>query len=117
MANLEIDLDNEFLTVNNINNGRLAAHIDDKIKIIAADIIDPNKPAKARREITIKIGFSPSKSRREADIDYIVTEKLASMEKEKTNCNVRNVKGKPFISNDHIEQQELEFTGEQNSAS
>lgn len=76
MPNLE-NVDVEPLSVNNINGGRLAAHIDETIKEIMEDVIDPNKPAKARREITVKIGFAPSKSRREAKIDYVVPVKTA----------------------------------------
>lgn len=111
MAN--IDLDAEYLSVENINNGRLAMHINEHIKDVMEDIIDPNKPATAKRSLTVTIGFTPSKSRREAKIDYGVSAKLAGMEKEESYCNVRRVGGKAFASNEHIEQQELEFSAGQ----
>ncbi len=106
----------EYLSVANINGGRLMDHINEHIKDVMADVIDPNKPATARREITVKIGFAPIKSRREADIDYVVTAKMAAMEKEKTHCNVRKIGGKAFASNEHIEQPELSFSSEADAA-
>lgn len=112
------DPEHEYLSVTNINGGRLASHINETIKDVMQDIIDPNKPATARREITIKIGFVPTKSRRESDIDYVVNAKLASMEKEKSSCNVRKKKdGKAFASVEHIEQQELDLTAGEAGAS
>ena len=110
------NIEEQYLSVENINNGRLAMHINEHIKDVMEDIVDPNKPATARREITITVGFVPSKSRREADIDYVVKTKRAAMAKEKSFCNVRKIKGKAFASNEHIEQQELEFSGEENAA-
>lgn len=107
------NLEHEKLNVANINGGRLADHINEHIADVLEDIINPNKPAAARREVTIKIGFVPSKSRREAKIDYAVAVKFAGMEKEETYCNVRKIGGKAFASVEHIEQQELEFTGEE----
>lgn len=110
------NLAEQFLSVENINGGRLARHINEHIKDVIADILDPNKPATARREVTITIGFKPSKSRREAEIDYVAKAKLAAMEKETSHCNVRRIKGVPFASVNHIEQPELEFAGEENKA-
>jgi hypothetical protein len=107
----------EKLSVANINGGRLAAHINEHINDVMEDVIDPNKPATARREITVTIGFVPSKSRREAKIEYKVTAKLAGMEKEESFCNVRKIGGKAVASVEHIEQQELTFTSEEDSAS
>lgn len=110
------DTENEYLSVENINGGRLASHINEHIKDVMEDVINPNKPAKARRELTIKIGFVPSKSRREAEIDYTVSAKLAGMEKEKSHCNVRKIGGKAFASVEHIEQQDLTFDSDADSA-
>lgn len=110
------DLAQQYLSVENINGGRLRDHINEHIKDVIADILDPNKPATARRKITIEIGFSPSKSRRESKIDYVVAAKMAGMEKEESYCNVRKIGGKPFASVEHIEQQELSFDTEENKA-
>ena len=104
----------EELSVTNINNGRLEAHINEHIKDVIADALDPNKPPTVRREVNIKIGFVPIKSRREVKIDYVVTAKLAGMEKEESYCNVRRIDGKPFASVEMVEQQELSF--EENQA-
>ncbi len=110
------DTENEYLNVSNINGGRLADHINEHIKDVMEDVINPNKPAKMRREITVKIGFTPSKSRREAEIDFVVSAKLAGMEKEKSHCNVRRINGKAFASVEHIEQPELSFNSEADAA-
>lgn len=99
-----MDRELEHISVSNINGGRLAAHIDDQLKVLVADIADPNKPAKAGRTLTVEITLAPSKSRREAEIIYGLKTKLASPEKEKTYINIGKVDGQPFASNQMIEQ-------------
>ncbi len=113
MDNLE---NYEHLSVTNIGNGRCADHINERIKDVIADILDPNKPATAVREVTVKIKFIPSKSRRESKIEYAAAAKLATMEKEEAYCNVRKIGGQPFASVEHIEQQELSFSWEIDAA-
>jgi hypothetical protein len=51
----------EHISVENINGGRLAMHINEQLKELIADIADPNKPATAKRGLTINISLSPSK--------------------------------------------------------
>lgn len=100
-------LNNEFLTATNINNGRLVQHIDEQIKRIVEDIADPNTVPTAKREINVKISFAPSKSRREAKVEYQVTSKLAAPEKEDSYIYVGKVGGRAVASNQHINQQVL----------
>lgn len=110
------EITQQHLAVENINGGRLRDHINEHIKDVVADILDPNKPATAARKVTVEITFTPSKSRRESKITYGVKNQLAAMEKEESYCNVRKIGGKPFASVEHIEQQELGFDTADNQA-
>lgn len=104
----------EHISIKNINGGRLAAHIDEQLKLLVADIADPNKPAKGKRGLTVEIAVDASKSRREAEISYSLKLKLAVPEKEKCEISIGKVDGKPFASNQHVEQQNFEFTEAEN---
>jgi hypothetical protein len=105
----------EHISVGNINGGRLAAHIDEQLKLMVADIDDPNKPAKAKRTLTVTITLSPSKSRREAKTEYGLSTKLAAPEKEECYINIGKVDGQPFASNQMIEQLPLPVSFENTS--
>lgn len=97
----------DHISVKNINGGRLAAHIDEGLKELIADVADPNKPAKAKRTLTVVITVSPSKSRREAKTEYALSTKLAAPEKEECYINIGKVDGQPYASNVMIEQPPL----------
>jgi hypothetical protein len=106
-------MDIEHIAVENINGGRLALHINEQIKRLIADVIDPNKPATAKRTLQVTIDVLPSKSRREAKVSYGLGLKLAAPAKEEAYINIGRVGGEPFASNQLIEEQPLPFQDEQ----
>lgn len=103
----------EHIAVENINGGRLALHINEQLKAAIADVVDPNKPATAKRSVSVTIEIQPSKSRREAKVTYGVKTSLAAPEKEESYINIGRLHGEPFASNNLIEEQPLPFQDNQ----
>ena len=65
------------LTLAQIDKGLAVDQINEYIAKIIADIADPTKIAEKNRTLTFTMKFSPSKSRREAEISYTVDMKPA----------------------------------------
>lgn len=64
---------NSNLTIGEIDRGLLIEQINEYLAQAVADIADPNKEATKNRSVNVTITFSPSKSRREAAVTYLVT--------------------------------------------
>lgn len=63
---------NSNLTLGDIDRGLLIEQINEYLAQAVADIADQNKEATKVRTVAIAIRFIPSKSRREAAVDYQV---------------------------------------------
>ncbi len=63
------------ITLGEIDNGNLVLQVNSELAKIIRDIADPNKQATKTREVNLKISFKPSKTRKEAALEYLVTSK------------------------------------------
>lgn len=70
--------DERNIIIDEIDNGVLVAQINEHLEQIVADIADLNKIPDKKRTLQVTINFMPSKSRKEADIEYSVTIKPSS---------------------------------------
>lgn len=86
------------LTLAQVDKGLAVDQINDYIAKIIADIADPTKIAEKNRTLTFTMKFSPSKSRREAEISYSVDMKPAGhVDRAKTTIYLgKDESGKPI---------------------
>lgn len=61
--------------------GVAVERFDDELARVLGNIVDPNTPAEAKREITLKLSFKPDKSRDMGKVEIAVSSKLAPAEK------------------------------------
>ncbi len=65
----------EAMSYANLGGGAAAEMFDRELEKILANIQDPNHPYKPKREITLKVTFSPDEDREKAKIDISVISK------------------------------------------
>lgn len=66
-------------TLDSILGGAVAARVQEALAKLAASIDDPNTEAKAKRELTVRAVFRPTKDRRSAEVSVEVTTKLPNL--------------------------------------
>lgn len=65
------------ITLANIGGGAAVEKFSDELRKVVANIMDPNTPASAKREITIKVSIKPSVDRAFGPVTVSATSKLA----------------------------------------
>lgn len=65
------------ITLSNIGGGAAVEKFSDELRKVVANIMDPNTPASAKREITIKVSIKPSVDRAFGPIVVSASSKLA----------------------------------------
>lgn len=65
------------MNINEIAGGVIQEKFQDAFKNVVENMLDVNTPYKAKRKITIEIGFTQNESRTLVSVDCNVTEKLA----------------------------------------
>jgi hypothetical protein len=100
-------MDNSNLTVGEIDRGYLVEQINEYLAKIVVDIADPNKEPTKKRTVDVKITFSPSKSRREAEVSYLVTLKPSTHVERKSTIYMGKAEdgspiAKPYVPNQAI---------------
>lgn len=90
----------ENLKLEDLDGGNVVLQITEVLRDAIRDIADPDKKATKPRTVTATIVFSPSKSRREAEVSYLVTLKPAThAERDKTVIYLgKNKAGEPIAS-------------------
>jgi hypothetical protein len=68
------------LSLVNVNGGIVLDLAEEEIAKILEDIADPNKKAESVRELTIKVKFTPNKTRSGATVEVISEAKLGKRE-------------------------------------
>ena len=88
----------ENLTLEDLDGGNAVLQITEVLRDAIRDIADPDKKATKARTVTAVITLSPSKSRREAEVSYLVTLKPAThADREKTVIYLgKDKKGNPI---------------------
>lgn len=71
----------ERVSLVNLMGGLAVERFDDELAKVLTNIVDPNTPANAKREITLKLGFKPDKGRDLGAVEILVSSKLAPAEK------------------------------------
>jgi hypothetical protein len=69
----------EKLTLDNICAGAVPEIFQRSLKLVLANIRDPNADADARRTLTLEFTFKPHSDRAGADVSMVVKEKLATL--------------------------------------
>jgi hypothetical protein len=60
------------LNINELSGGALSEKVNIELRKLAANILDPNTEAKAKRTMTIKITIAPNEKRQVGDVDISV---------------------------------------------
>lgn len=99
-----MEFNNSNITVGEIDRGLLVDQINEELNKIVRDIADPNKEATKKRVIDVKISFTPSKSRREAEVSYLVTHRPSTHVERKSTVYLGHAEdgtpiAKPYIPN------------------
>lgn len=81
------------MTYQNIAGGALAEQVNAKLKDVLDNIDDPNTPAKAKRELNIKITFAPNEDRDRFDLTAAVATKLAGLKTIESSAFLVNQRG------------------------
>lgn len=63
-------------TLGTIAGGAVEMRVAEEIEKVLRNIDDPNTDAQAKREITVRLTFKPSKTRSSAELAVLVTSKL-----------------------------------------
>lgn len=72
--------ENDSITIGNLLGGELATRIDEAIQDVLNDIADPNTPAKAKREVVMRLCFVSDAERQVVVADCHVTKKLGEQQ-------------------------------------
>ena len=67
----------EEINLEQLGGGRARAQVEECLRKVVANIIDPNTDPKQARTVTLKIKMTPSADRTQADIEFQATAKLA----------------------------------------
>lgn len=65
------------ITLSNIGGGAAVEKFEDEFRKVIANIMDPNTPASAKREVTIKVSIKPSVDRAFGPVTVSASSKLA----------------------------------------
>lgn len=90
----------------NLLGGVAVERFDDELARVLANIVDPNTPAEAKREITLKLSFKPDKSRDMGKVEIQVNSKLAPAEKLGTRMFIAMTKAGP-VATEHNPRQPM----------
>lgn len=95
---------NTTLTIGEIDRGLLIDQVNEYLDKIVRDIADPNKEATKKRALNLTITFAPSKSRREAEVSYLVTLKPSTHIERKSTIYMGKAEdgtpiAKPYVPN------------------
>jgi hypothetical protein len=102
------------LTLGEIDQGNLILRSNKAIADVIRDIADPNKQATKPREVTVKIKFTPEKSRKAAEVSYSVSSKPAPHVESKSDIYLgKDSLGEPIAKPWLPNQQEMPFVEEQ----
>lgn len=100
--------ENTNLKLGEIDRGLLIDQVNEYLAKAVADIADPNKEATKKRTVQITITFSPSKSRREAAVNYKVDLKPSThIERESSTIYLGKAEdgspiAKPYVPNQQV---------------
>lgn len=93
----------------NLMGGLAVERFDDELARVLANIVDPNTPAAAKREVTLKLSFKPDKGRDLGQVDIAVSSKLAPAEKVSTRVFIAVTKAGPVATEHNPNQPRLPF--------
>lgn len=86
--------------------GLAVERFDDEFAKVLANIVDPNTPPTAKREITLKLSFKPDKGRDLGAVEIQVSSKLAPAEKMGTRLFISLTRSGP-VATEHNPNQPL----------
>lgn len=109
-------MNQENITLGEIDQGKLVLHANRELKRIIADIADPNKKATTSRELQINVKFTPNKQRSAATVKFTVKSKPATHIETESEIYLGKDKlgepiAKPWVPN----QQDMPFVGDEDS--
>jgi len=91
----------------NLMGGQAVEWFDSELQKVVENIVDPNTPPTAKREITLKLTIKPDKNRDMACPELTVTSKLAGGEKKMTRVFIALTKGGPVLTESNPHQPQL----------
>lgn len=100
-------MENSNLTIGDIDRGFLIQQINEYLAKAIQDIADVNKNPTKKRSLNVQIVFTPSKSRREAEVSYLVTLKPSTHVERKSTVYMGKAENgepiaKPYVPNQQI---------------
>jgi len=81
-----------------VMGGLAIERFDDELRKVLENIVDPNTPATAKREVTIKVSIKPDRSRDLGQVEIAVSSKLAPAEKCATRVFIAMTKNGPVAT-------------------
>jgi len=99
----------ERLSLVNLMGGLAIARFDDELQKVLNNIVDPNTPAKAKREVTLKTTWLPDSDRDLSRMEISVTSKLAAAEKVATKVFIALTRQGPVATEHNPSQPCLQF--------
>lgn len=97
----------ERVSLTNLMHGLAVERFDDELAKVLANIVDPNTPPAAKREITLKVSFKPDKNRDMGAVEIAVSSKLAPAEKVTTRLFIAMTKNGPVATEHNPKQMPL----------
>jgi hypothetical protein len=88
----------EELSVATMLGGAIIERVNDELARVMMNVVDPNTPATAKREVTLKISFKPEKDRSMGNASVAVTSKLAAAEQMGTRLFIAMTKAGPVAT-------------------
>ena len=88
----------EELSVATMLGGAIVERVNDELAKVLMNVVDPNTPATAKRELTLKISFKPEKDRSMGNVSIAVTSKLAAPEQMGTRLFIAMTKAGPVAT-------------------
>lgn len=99
-------MDQDQVSLTSLMGGLAVERFDDELAKMLANIVDPNTPPTAKREITLKMSFKPDKGRDLGAVEIQVSSKLAPAEKMGTRLFISLTRSGP-VATEHNPNQPL----------
>lgn len=103
----------EGISLANLLDGLAVERFDRELVKVLANIMDPNTPATAKREVVLKVSIKPDQSRDLSAVHIHVASKLAAAEKASTRLFISRTRNGLVATEHNPNQPVLPFDGPQ----
>lgn len=100
------------LSIADLNTGHIIEQVNEELRLVAANILDPNTDAEKPREVSLVLKLKPSKNRNAFTIDAQVKSKLAPVQAIESLVFISQKRDGTIVLSARDEKQEEMFNGE-----